>query len=147
MSINIYGSLSIFSIALIPNNSYTFFANSAPIPNLSKNPTICHTSQFSIKLSDISNAFSFDIPLISASLSGSLLNICIVSSPNFLIILLANASPIPFTFPFAKYFSNAPNVCGINFSKVSTLNCLPYFLCSTKFPINFKLSPLPTNGR
>ena len=125
ISIIIYGFASICSIAFIPNRLYTFFACSAPILNLSRNPTICHTSQFSKKLCDISSAFVFVIPFISANLSGSNLKILIVSSPNFLIIFLAVASPIPFTFPFAKYFSNAPNVSGIIFSNVSTLNCLP----------------------
>ena len=71
ISINIYGFASISAIAFIPNKSYTFLALSAPIPNLSKNPTICHTSQFSIKLSDISTALLELIPLIRANLSGS----------------------------------------------------------------------------
>ena len=58
-------------MAFTPNSSYTFLANSAPIPNFSKNPTICQTSQFSIKLSAISIALDFEIPLISANLCGS----------------------------------------------------------------------------
>ena len=65
------------------------------------------------------------MPFISANLSGSNLNIFIVSSPNFLIIFLAVTSPIPFTLPFPKYFSSADKVSGIIFSNVSTLNCLP----------------------
>ena len=139
--------LSISSIAFVPYKSNTFFACSAPIPNLSKNPTICHTSQFSIKLSDISFAFFSDIPLTSASLSGSYLKICMVSSPNFFIILFAIASPIPFIFPFDKYLSKADKVLGIIFSKVSILNCLPYSLCSTNFPSSFKVSPIFMNGK
>ena len=106
MSINMYGFASISAIAFTPNKSYTFLAFSAPIPNFSRNPTICHTSWVSIKLSDISIALSLLIPLICANFSGSYFNTCIVSSPNLDIIFVAVAGPIPFTFPFAKYFSN-----------------------------------------
>ena len=120
-----YGFASISAIAFIPNKLYTFLALSAPIPNLSRKPTICQTSQFPIKLSDISIAFSLLIPLICANFCGSNFNTCIVSSPNLLIIFEAVAGPTPFTFPFAKYVSYAASVCGISFSNVSILNCSP----------------------
>ena len=115
ISINIYGFVSISDIASIPRVLYTFFALSTPIPNLSRKPTICHTSQFSIKLLEISIAFSLVIPFICANLCGSNFNICMVSSPNLSTILLAVTGPTPFIFPFAKYASNASVVCGINF--------------------------------
>ena len=146
-SINMYGFDSICSIAFTPNKSYIFFACSAPSPNFSKNPTICHTSQFSIKLCAISIALFSEIPLISANFSGLNLNIFMVSSPNFFFIFLAVASPIPLIVPFDKYLSNAPNVSGISFSNVSTLNCLPYSLCSTNLPVTFNVSPDFTNGK
>ena len=103
-------------------------ALSAPNPNLSKKPTICHTSQFSIKLSDISFALSFVIPFICTNFDGSYFNTCMVSSPNNFIILLAVAGPTPFIFPFARYFSSADNVCGINFSNVSIRNVEEFIL-------------------
>ena len=101
-SINIYGFASISSIAFTPNVLYTFCAFWTPIPNFSKNPTICHNSQFSLNWSDISIALSFDIPRTSASLDGSNFNTCNVSSPNIFVILLAIAGPIPFIIPFDK---------------------------------------------
>ena len=122
-------------------------ALSAPIPNLSRNPTICHTSQFSIKLSDISVALSLVIPFICANFCGSYFNTCIVSSPNLFTIFDAVAGPTPFMSPFAKYVSSAPNVLGINFSKVSILNCSPYSLCSTNLPTTFSESPFLINGK
>ena len=61
----------------------------APIPNFSKYPTICQTSHFSLNSWPISIAFSFEIPLISASLDGSNLKTLIVSSPNLSTILSA----------------------------------------------------------
>ena len=45
-------------------------------------------------------------------------------------------TPIRFLFYIKKIIN----------SKVSTLNCLPYSLCSTKFPIAFIVSPLFTKG-
>ena len=43
---------------------------------------------------------------------------------------------------FAKYLSKAFVVCGIIFSKVSTLNCKPYSWCSTNLPISLRVSPI-----
>ena len=101
-SINIYGFASISSIACIPRALYTFCAFCTPIPNLSRKPTICHNSQFSLNWSDISIALSRDIPLTSAKRIGSNFNICRVSSPNLSVILLAIAGPIPFIIPLPK---------------------------------------------
>ena len=103
----IYGLASISAIAFIPNKSYTFLALSAPIPNLSRNPTICQTSQFSIKLSEISTAFVFVIPFIWASFCGSYFKTCIVSSPNLFIIFDAVAGPTPLIFPALTSASNS----------------------------------------
>ena len=134
-SINIYGFDSISSIVCGPNFLYIVFAFAGLIPKLSKKPTICHNSQFSTKHCAISIAFSLVIPFICVNFSGSNLNTFIVSSPNVATIFLAVAGPIPFIVPFDKYFSNESSVFGITFSKVSTLNCFPYSLCVTKFPI------------
>ena len=78
------------------------------------------------KLSDFSRFISsLEEELDGIKNASSNLNTLIVSSPNFFIIFFAIDGPSPFIFPFAKYFSNAPNVSGISFSNVSTLNCLP----------------------
>ena len=127
--------LSISSIAFVPYKSNTFFACSAPIPNLSKNPTICHTSQFSIKLSDISFALSFVIPFICTNFDGSYFNTCMVSSPNNFIILLAVAGPTPFIFPILPRSRPVAHPA----QPPSNDPILPYFIAKSPSFVNFLL--------
>ena len=81
------------------------------------------------------------------SILGSNLNIFIVSSPNVPTIFFAVAGPIPFIVPLAKYLSSASKVCGIIFSNVSILNCLPYSWCSINTPLTFNVSPEFIKGK
>ena len=87
-------------------------------------------SLFAVTLSDISAAILGLIPLISASLSGSCSIILSVSALNLLTILEANAAPIPFTAPEARYLSTDFSSSGGMSSQVSTLSCWPYTACS-----------------
>ena len=82
-----YGFSSIFETVFSPRALYIPCAALTGILNLSKNPTICHNSKFSLKLCAISNAFMLLIPFILDNFSGSNLNTEMVSSPNSFMIL------------------------------------------------------------
>ena len=75
---------------------------------------------------DINIPLLSDIPLISASLSGSSSIILRVSCLNFLTILLARTSPIPLTIPEARYLSIPIIFSGIRISQLENLNCTSY---------------------
>ena len=114
-------------------------------PARNKSPSLM--SRFSKTCCAICLAFFREIPLISASRSGSWSSIVNVSSPKACTILCASAFLIPLTCPDARYRSMAAAFSGGRISKESILNCSPYVEWVVQKPLRFSSSPSPTSGR